>query len=185
MLLWPLLNSHSTSLNRLLQCCIHTLNCCVSVHIVCVCVCAFVSYRYGHFSGINRKVQLTYLRNGQPKASSEEEGTNAIMKGKNWTIGNVFQTGYAGQIWLSDGWDNRSWVFYNLDQNAVLGFIGAAFSCDGAAALFFLFLNRVQEGWSSSAAGVEVGRGADACRPSPGRGAGEGVSLHVPWRSRY
>uniref|UniRef100_A0A8C2WB32 Inositol hexakisphosphate and diphosphoinositol-pentakisphosphate kinase n=1 Tax=Cyclopterus lumpus TaxID=8103 RepID=A0A8C2WB32_CYCLU len=28
---------------------------------------------YGHFSGINRKVQLTYLRNGQPKASSEEE----------------------------------------------------------------------------------------------------------------
>ncbi|XP_034735428.1 inositol hexakisphosphate and diphosphoinositol-pentakisphosphate kinase 2 isoform X8 [Etheostoma cragini] len=29
--------------------------------------------RYGHFSGINRKVQLTYLRNGQPKASSEEE----------------------------------------------------------------------------------------------------------------
>lgn len=30
--------------------------------------------RYGHFSGINRKVQLTYLRSGQPKASSEEEG---------------------------------------------------------------------------------------------------------------
>ncbi|XP_051237760.1 inositol hexakisphosphate and diphosphoinositol-pentakisphosphate kinase 2 isoform X6 [Dicentrarchus labrax] len=29
--------------------------------------------QYGHFSGINRKVQLTYLRNGQPKASSEEE----------------------------------------------------------------------------------------------------------------
>ncbi|XP_004564595.2 inositol hexakisphosphate and diphosphoinositol-pentakisphosphate kinase 1 isoform X2 [Maylandia zebra] len=28
---------------------------------------------YGHFSGINRKVQLTYLRNGKPKASSEEE----------------------------------------------------------------------------------------------------------------
>uniref|UniRef100_A0A673AWQ3 Inositol hexakisphosphate and diphosphoinositol-pentakisphosphate kinase n=1 Tax=Sphaeramia orbicularis TaxID=375764 RepID=A0A673AWQ3_9TELE len=28
---------------------------------------------YGHFSGINRKVQLTYLRYGQPKASSEEE----------------------------------------------------------------------------------------------------------------
>nr|XP_043891556.1 inositol hexakisphosphate and diphosphoinositol-pentakisphosphate kinase 1 isoform X5 [Solea senegalensis] len=28
---------------------------------------------YGHFSGINRKVQLTYLRSGQPKASSEEE----------------------------------------------------------------------------------------------------------------
>ncbi|XP_060784095.1 inositol hexakisphosphate and diphosphoinositol-pentakisphosphate kinase 1 isoform X1 [Neoarius graeffei] len=28
---------------------------------------------YGHFSGINRKVQLTYLPNGQPKASSEEE----------------------------------------------------------------------------------------------------------------
>ncbi|XP_039551173.1 inositol hexakisphosphate and diphosphoinositol-pentakisphosphate kinase 1 isoform X5 [Pimephales promelas] len=30
---------------------------------------------YGHFSGINRKVQLTYLPNGQPKASSEEEDT--------------------------------------------------------------------------------------------------------------
>ncbi|XP_063170477.1 inositol hexakisphosphate and diphosphoinositol-pentakisphosphate kinase 1 [Candoia aspera] len=29
---------------------------------------------YGHFSGINRKVQLTYLPRGQPKASSEEEG---------------------------------------------------------------------------------------------------------------
>ncbi|KAI7812004.1 inositol hexakisphosphate and diphosphoinositol-pentakisphosphate kinase 1 isoform X2 [Triplophysa rosa] len=28
---------------------------------------------YGHFSGINRKVQLTYLPNGQPKASSGEE----------------------------------------------------------------------------------------------------------------
>uniref|UniRef100_A0A673YAX6 Inositol hexakisphosphate and diphosphoinositol-pentakisphosphate kinase n=1 Tax=Salmo trutta TaxID=8032 RepID=A0A673YAX6_SALTR len=32
------------------------------------------SVEYGHFSGINRKVQLTYLPNGQPKASSEEEG---------------------------------------------------------------------------------------------------------------
>lgn len=31
--------------------------------------------RYGHFSGINRKVQLTYLPHGQPKTSSEEEGT--------------------------------------------------------------------------------------------------------------
>lgn len=30
--------------------------------------------RYGHFSGINRKVQLTYLPHGRPKASSEEEG---------------------------------------------------------------------------------------------------------------
>ncbi|XP_063053661.1 inositol hexakisphosphate and diphosphoinositol-pentakisphosphate kinase 2 isoform X6 [Engraulis encrasicolus] len=30
---------------------------------------------YGHFSGINRKVQLTYLPNGQLKASSEEEDT--------------------------------------------------------------------------------------------------------------
>uniref|UniRef100_A0A8C5BYE9 Inositol hexakisphosphate and diphosphoinositol-pentakisphosphate kinase n=1 Tax=Gadus morhua TaxID=8049 RepID=A0A8C5BYE9_GADMO len=28
---------------------------------------------YGHFSGINRKVQMTYLPHGQPKASSEEE----------------------------------------------------------------------------------------------------------------
>ncbi|XP_052002097.1 inositol hexakisphosphate and diphosphoinositol-pentakisphosphate kinase 2-like isoform X2 [Xyrauchen texanus] len=30
---------------------------------------------YGHFSGINRKVQLTYLPRGQPKTSSEEEET--------------------------------------------------------------------------------------------------------------
>ncbi|XP_016142621.1 inositol hexakisphosphate and diphosphoinositol-pentakisphosphate kinase 1-like isoform X1 [Sinocyclocheilus grahami] len=30
---------------------------------------------YGHFSGINRKVQLTYLPRGQPKTSSEEEDT--------------------------------------------------------------------------------------------------------------
>ncbi|KFR02487.1 Inositol hexakisphosphate and diphosphoinositol-pentakisphosphate kinase 1, partial [Nipponia nippon] len=28
---------------------------------------------YGHFSGINRKVQLTYLPHGHPKAASEEE----------------------------------------------------------------------------------------------------------------
>ncbi|XP_011474116.1 inositol hexakisphosphate and diphosphoinositol-pentakisphosphate kinase 2 isoform X14 [Oryzias latipes] len=28
---------------------------------------------YGHFSGINRKVQLTYMRKGKPKTSSEEE----------------------------------------------------------------------------------------------------------------
>lgn len=39
-------------------------------------LCVIISTRYGHFSGINRKVQLTYLRNGQPKASSEEEGTD-------------------------------------------------------------------------------------------------------------
>ncbi|XP_039769202.1 inositol hexakisphosphate and diphosphoinositol-pentakisphosphate kinase 2 isoform X4 [Ornithorhynchus anatinus] len=30
---------------------------------------------YGHFSGINRKVQLTYLPHGCPKTSSEEEDT--------------------------------------------------------------------------------------------------------------
>ncbi|KAK2867221.1 hypothetical protein Q8A67_025338 [Cirrhinus molitorella] len=34
---------------------------------------------YGHFSGINRKVQLTYLPNGQPKASSGEE--DALKEG--------------------------------------------------------------------------------------------------------
>lgn len=43
--------------------------------VVCLMVCVFIPpTRYGHFSGINRKVQLTYLRNGKPKASSEEEG---------------------------------------------------------------------------------------------------------------
>uniref|UniRef100_A0A8C7S6F5 Inositol hexakisphosphate and diphosphoinositol-pentakisphosphate kinase n=1 Tax=Oncorhynchus mykiss TaxID=8022 RepID=A0A8C7S6F5_ONCMY len=36
---------------------------------------------YGHFSGINRKVQLTYLPNGQPKASSEEEGREEESQG--------------------------------------------------------------------------------------------------------
>ncbi|XP_058500468.1 inositol hexakisphosphate and diphosphoinositol-pentakisphosphate kinase 1 isoform X4 [Solea solea] len=34
---------------------------------------SLIDTQYGHFSGINRKVQLTYLRSGQPKASSEEE----------------------------------------------------------------------------------------------------------------
>lgn len=49
---------------------------CAYQNLLCVCVFVFCLSRYGHFSGINRKVQLTYLRNGQPKASSEEEGTN-------------------------------------------------------------------------------------------------------------
>lgn len=50
--------------------CVHMKLCCV-----CLMVCVFIPpTRYGHFSGINRKVQLTYLRNGKPKASSEEEG---------------------------------------------------------------------------------------------------------------
>ncbi|XP_026128909.1 inositol hexakisphosphate and diphosphoinositol-pentakisphosphate kinase 2-like isoform X13 [Carassius auratus] len=34
---------------------------------------SFCLFRYGHFSGINRKVQLTYLPHGSPKTSSEEE----------------------------------------------------------------------------------------------------------------
>uniref|UniRef100_A0A4W3KCU7 Inositol hexakisphosphate and diphosphoinositol-pentakisphosphate kinase n=1 Tax=Callorhinchus milii TaxID=7868 RepID=A0A4W3KCU7_CALMI len=33
---------------------------------------------YGHFSGINRKVQLTYLPQGCPKTSSEEEDLQAL-----------------------------------------------------------------------------------------------------------
>ncbi|XP_009882848.1 PREDICTED: inositol hexakisphosphate and diphosphoinositol-pentakisphosphate kinase 1 [Charadrius vociferus] len=32
-----------------------------------------IEERYGHFSGINRKVQLTYLPHGHPKAASEDE----------------------------------------------------------------------------------------------------------------
>lgn len=36
-------------------------------------------FRYGHFSGINRKVQLTYLPHGCPKTSSEEEGISFLM----------------------------------------------------------------------------------------------------------
>lgn len=42
-----------------------------------ICFSAFFSIpcdRYGHFSGINRKVQLTYLPHGHPKAASEDEG---------------------------------------------------------------------------------------------------------------
>ncbi|XP_061414637.1 inositol hexakisphosphate and diphosphoinositol-pentakisphosphate kinase 2-like isoform X7 [Lethenteron reissneri] len=31
------------------------------------------SERYGHFSGINRKVQITYLPHGQPRTSSEDD----------------------------------------------------------------------------------------------------------------
>ena len=31
-------------------------------------------HRYGHFSGINRKVQLKYQPTGRPKRSSSEEG---------------------------------------------------------------------------------------------------------------
>uniref|UniRef100_A0A8C2WFT0 Inositol hexakisphosphate and diphosphoinositol-pentakisphosphate kinase n=1 Tax=Cyclopterus lumpus TaxID=8103 RepID=A0A8C2WFT0_CYCLU len=35
---------------------------------------------YGHFSGINRKVQLTYLRNGQPKASNcKKDGPSLLL----------------------------------------------------------------------------------------------------------
>uniref|UniRef100_A0AAX7VWK1 Inositol hexakisphosphate and diphosphoinositol-pentakisphosphate kinase n=1 Tax=Astatotilapia calliptera TaxID=8154 RepID=A0AAX7VWK1_ASTCA len=35
---------------------------------------------YGHFSGINRKVQLTYLRNGKPKASnSKKDGPSLLL----------------------------------------------------------------------------------------------------------
>ncbi|KAM3874341.1 inositol hexakisphosphate and diphosphoinositol-pentakisphosphate kinase 2 [Diretmus argenteus] len=33
---------------------------------------------YGHFSGINRKVQMTYLPHGCPKASSEEEDVRRV-----------------------------------------------------------------------------------------------------------
>nr|XP_056721834.1 inositol hexakisphosphate and diphosphoinositol-pentakisphosphate kinase 1 [Euleptes europaea] len=34
---------------------------------------------YGHFSGINRKVQLTYLSYGHPKASSEDEDARKVV----------------------------------------------------------------------------------------------------------
>ncbi|CAB1323568.1 unnamed protein product, partial [Coregonus sp. 'balchen'] len=46
---------------------------------------------YGHFSGINRKVQLTYLPNGQPKASSEEEGRVQAEE-----LGRAFRCMYPG-----------------------------------------------------------------------------------------
>jgi hypothetical protein len=42
-------------------------------------VLAILFFRYGHFSGINRKVQLTYLPHGCPKTSSEEEGMSFLM----------------------------------------------------------------------------------------------------------
>ena len=37
--------------------------------------CIFIFYfRYGHFSGINRKVQLKYQPKGRPRNSSSDEG---------------------------------------------------------------------------------------------------------------
>lgn len=41
--------------------------------------------RYGHFSGINRKVQLTYLPHGRPKASSEDEGKCLAVE-RGWSL---------------------------------------------------------------------------------------------------
>uniref|UniRef100_A0AAX7SRP8 Inositol hexakisphosphate and diphosphoinositol-pentakisphosphate kinase n=1 Tax=Astatotilapia calliptera TaxID=8154 RepID=A0AAX7SRP8_ASTCA len=58
---------------------------------------------YGHFSGINRKVQLTYLPHGQPKTSSEEEGrktkTTLVRKGHRLQaeeLGRAFRCMYPG-----------------------------------------------------------------------------------------
>ncbi|KAM6426730.1 inositol hexakisphosphate and diphosphoinositol-pentakisphosphate kinase 1 isoform 3-T4 [Liasis olivaceus] len=39
---------------------------------------------YGHFSGINRKVQLTYLPCGQPKASSLKEASPSLLLVLKW-----------------------------------------------------------------------------------------------------
>lgn len=66
--------------------CAYCMSLCISKFVCLLCVCVFCLSRYGHFSGINRKVQLTYLRNGQPKASSEEEGTNTHKHTDNWCL---------------------------------------------------------------------------------------------------
>uniref|UniRef100_A0A3P8NZX2 Inositol hexakisphosphate and diphosphoinositol-pentakisphosphate kinase n=1 Tax=Astatotilapia calliptera TaxID=8154 RepID=A0A3P8NZX2_ASTCA len=53
---------------------------------------------YGHFSGINRKVQLTYLPHGQPKTSSEEEGrkTKTGHRLQAEELGRAFRCMYPG-----------------------------------------------------------------------------------------
>lgn len=35
--------------------------------------------RYGHFSGINRKVQLKYQPRGRPRGSSSDDGSDLSM----------------------------------------------------------------------------------------------------------
>uniref|UniRef100_A0A672QG68 Inositol hexakisphosphate and diphosphoinositol-pentakisphosphate kinase n=1 Tax=Sinocyclocheilus grahami TaxID=75366 RepID=A0A672QG68_SINGR len=52
---------------------------------------------YGHFSGINRKVQLTYLPHGCPKTSSEEEvSSTSILQGALYCCLSLFSGDYAG-----------------------------------------------------------------------------------------
>lgn len=36
----------------------------------------FYSLRYGHFSGINRKVQMKYQPRGRPRGSSSDDGNS-------------------------------------------------------------------------------------------------------------
>ena len=47
------------------------------------------SFRYGHFSGINRKVQMKFQPTGAPKKSSDDDG------------GYMFSTGHGGR-WRCD-----------------------------------------------------------------------------------
>jgi inositol hexakisphosphate/diphosphoinositol-pentakisphosphate kinase len=39
----------------------------------------FVLCRYGHFSGINRKVQMKYQPKGRPRGSSSDDGKDVIV----------------------------------------------------------------------------------------------------------
>ena len=40
----------------------------------------FVLEMYGHFSGINRKVQLKYQPKGRPRNTSSDDGKNSLSK---------------------------------------------------------------------------------------------------------
>ena len=41
---------------------------------------------YGHFSGINRKVQLKYQPRGRPHSANNEEGGNLFLNNGKWLL---------------------------------------------------------------------------------------------------
>jgi hypothetical protein len=40
----------------------------------------FLLHRYGHFSGINRKVQMKYQPKGRPRGSSSDDGKDFVVE---------------------------------------------------------------------------------------------------------
>ena len=52
----------------------------------------YLRRRYGHFSGINRKVQLKYQPKGRPRHSSSDDGKSKMLqfsKRDNATLKNI------------------------------------------------------------------------------------------------